>query len=60
VRLRGRVSRVNRFILIVALLWIATTVALVVEASPGHAHAKSHPHPNVDVWASALGSGKPI
>jgi hypothetical protein len=34
VKARVRVSRINKFILIVALLWIATTVALLWEAQP--------------------------
>lgn len=34
-----RLSRVNRYIVVIALLWIAVTVALLLEAHPAHAHA---------------------
>lgn len=40
---RLRLSRLNKYILIVALLWIALTVVLLVEASPSHAQPANPP-----------------
>lgn len=39
-KIRPRMTRLNRCILIVALLWIAMTIALILEAHPDM-HAKS-------------------
>lgn len=36
---RRRVTRVNIYVIIVALLWLATSVALLVLSTPGHANA---------------------
>lgn len=45
---RGRRSRLNKYILILALLWVAATVALVVEAQPSRARFNPEPHANTD------------
>lgn len=48
---RRRRSRLNKYILILALLWIAATVALLVEAKPSHARVTPYPHSNTDHMA---------
>lgn len=36
---KRRVTRVNIYVIVVALLWLATSVALLVLSTPGHANA---------------------
>jgi len=36
---KRRLTRVNIYVLVVALLWLATSVALLVMSNPGPAHA---------------------
>jgi preprotein translocase subunit SecG len=45
---RGRRSRLNEYILILALLWIATTVALLFEVHSNRAHANRIENSNTD------------
>lgn len=42
---KRRVTRVNIYVIVVALLWLATSVALLVLSTPGHANAAEPARP---------------
>lgn len=42
---KRRLTRVNIYVIVVALLWLATSVALLVLSSPGSANAAEPPAP---------------
>lgn len=53
---KRRVTRVNIYVIVVALLWLATSVALLVMSTPGHANAAepATPPPSPTVLHASL------
>lgn len=57
--LRRRIARLDKYVTIVALLWLATSLLLILFAAPSRLHASAPATPGTNWSQIALGNPQP-